>query len=117
MRRTGNAQRHPQFVALDGEHVVGRCEVAPKTGRHRSTVGPSAWGWSVGCRLIGRTLEAARAFPIARVELLVRAGNSRAIALYRKVGFEEEGRRRRALLVNGVYYDDITMALLFDAGP
>jgi RimJ/RimL family protein N-acetyltransferase len=62
-----------------------------------------------------RTLEAARALPLARVELAVRADKARAIALYRKVGFEVEGRRQRAMQVDGVYYDDIIMALLFDA--
>ena len=75
-----------------------------------------AWT-GLGRRLIEPTLEAARAFPLARVELAVRADNERAIALYRKVGFEVEGRRRRAMLVDGVYYDDIIMALLFDLAP
>jgi RimJ/RimL family protein N-acetyltransferase len=64
-----------------------------------------------------RTLEAARTFPLARVELAVRADNARAITLYGKLGFEVEGRRQRAMLVDGVYYDDIIMALLFDVAP
>ena len=68
----------------------------------------------MGRSLINRTLEAARAFPLVRVELSVRADNPSAIALYRKAGFVVEGRRQRALCVDGVYYDDITMALLFD---
>ncbi len=92
-----------------------------ETGRPRGTAGFSASGllpeWrgrGLGRRLIERALEAARAFPLARVELAVRADNARAIALYRKVGFEVEGRRQRAMLVDGVYYDDIIMALLFD---
>ena len=74
-------------------------------------------GRGVGRRLIGRAIEASRALPQARVEPTVRADNESAIALYRRVGFEEEGRRRRALLVDAVYYDDILMALLLDAAP
>jgi len=78
---------------------------------------PEWRGRGVGRRLIERTLDAARAFPLSRVELAVRADNEGAIALYRRVGFAEEGRRRRAVRVDGIYYDDIMMALLLDAAP
>lgn len=48
----------------------------------------------------------------------MRRDNRRALALYGKVGFAVEGRRRRTLLVDGVYHDLILMALLLDApGP
>jgi RimJ/RimL family protein N-acetyltransferase len=115
------ANRHPHFVALDGERVVGWCDITPRdrpAERHSGVLGmgllPEWRGLRLGRRLIERTLEAARAFPLTRVELAVRADNERAIALYRKVGFEVEGRRRRVLRIDGVYYDDITMALLLD---
>lgn len=116
------AEGHPHCVALDGVRVVGWCDVTPKDRpsiRHCGVLGmgllPEWRGRGIGRRLIERTLEAARAFPLTRVELGVRADNENAIALYRAVGFEEEGRRRRGLLIDGVYYDDIVMALLFEA--
>jgi RimJ/RimL family protein N-acetyltransferase len=115
------AECYPQLVALDGDRVVGWCDVIPRdrpTTRHCGSLGmgllPEWRGRGVGRRLIERTLEAARAFPLARVELAVRADNAGAMAVYRRVGFEEEGRRRRAMLVDGVYYDDIVMAVLLD---
>jgi RimJ/RimL family protein N-acetyltransferase len=118
------ANRHPHFVALDGDRVVGWCDVTPRdrpAARHSGVLGmgllPEWRGRGLGRRLIERTLEAARTFPLTRVELSARADNERAIALYRKVGFEVEGRRRRAMLIDGIYYDDITMALLFDPAP
>jgi ribosomal protein S18 acetylase RimI-like enzyme len=118
------ARRHPHFVALDGDRVVGWCDVTPHeqpATQHRGLLGmgllPEWRGHGVGRRLIERTLEASRAFPLARVELAVRADNEDAMALYRKVGFEVEGRRQRALFVDGIYYDDIVMALLFDEAP
>jgi ribosomal protein S18 acetylase RimI-like enzyme len=121
---TSIANGHPHFVALDGDRVVGWCDVTPKdrpATRHCGVLGiglvPEWRGRGVGRRLMEHALEAARAFPLARVELWVRADNARAIALYRQIGFEEEGRRRRTLLVDGVYYDDIMMALLFDMAP
>lgn len=47
-----------------------------------------------------------------RLELTVMAHNSRAIALYKKRGFEQEGIKRHALLVNGLYVDEFYMAKL-----
>jgi len=116
------AKGHPHFVALDGDRVVGWCDATPRdrpATRHSGVLGmgvvPEWRGRGIGERLIRRVIEASRTFGLSRVELAVRDDNSRAMALYRKVGFEVEGRRRRAMLVDGVYYEDILMALLFDA--
>jgi ribosomal protein S18 acetylase RimI-like enzyme len=119
--RDNIAQRHPQLVALADGGVVGWCDVTPShrpTMRHCGTLGMAllpAWrGRGLGERLMRRTLDAARAFGFSRVELTVRHDNVRAQALYRKLGFEVEGRKRRAVLVVEVFYDLIVMALLFD---
>lgn len=47
-----------------------------------------------------------------RVELTVRDYNHRGIACYRKCGFQEEGRRREAGIVEGRFYDDLIMSIL-----
>ena len=50
-----------------------------------------------------------------RVELGVRADNLRAVALYRSLGFVEEGVRRDFVrLGDGSFVDDITMGQLFE---
>lgn len=56
-------------------------------------------------------LNAARG-KFERVELEVYASNTPAIALYEKAGFAHEGRRRRALLRDGVHDDIVMMGLL-----
>lgn len=117
------ANGYPHFVALAGDCVIGWCDVTPKADRpatrHTGVLGMGilqAWrGRGIGERLIRQAIEASRAFGLSRVELEVRDDNALAMALYRKVGFGVEGRRRRALLIDGVYYDLIGMALLFDA--
>lgn len=44
-------------------------------------------------------------------ELRVRSTNARAIGLYKKLGFVEEGRfRRRLRLEDGTFVDDVAMA-------
>ena len=47
-----------------------------------------------------------------RVELGVYAYNTRAHAIYRSLGFTEEGRRREVVLHDGVFHDEIIMSML-----
>jgi RimJ/RimL family protein N-acetyltransferase len=47
-----------------------------------------------------------------RVERGVFDFNVRAIAVYRKVGFVEEGRRRSAHYRSGAWHDEVKMAIL-----
>jgi RimJ/RimL family protein N-acetyltransferase len=83
--------------------------------RHRGRLGigvQAAYrGVGIGEALLRALLEWAAAEPeLERVELSVFAHNTRAINLYRKLGFTEEGRTLRAFkLADGSYYDDIQM--------
>lgn len=52
--------------------------------------------------------------PLHRIELEVLAYNTRAVHVYEKLGFEQEGIRREACYFNHRYYDVITMSLLED---
>lgn len=49
-----------------------------------------------------------------RLDLDVFGFNTRALAAYRKCGFIEEGRRRRAQYTRGAYHDVIIMSILRD---
>ncbi|AOS62190.1 GNAT family N-acetyltransferase [Actinoalloteichus hymeniacidonis] len=51
---------------------------------------------------------------LRRIQLWVADANAAAIAVYRKVGFVEEGRARRTLRVHGVWHDMVLMGLLDD---
>jgi putative acetyltransferase len=108
-----------QHVAVDGERVVGWCDVVPKsheTLRHSGTLGmgvaASHRGIGVGAALLLATLDGALARGLTRVELIVRADNEPAIALYRRLGFELEGRLQRYLVVDGSAHDALQMARL-----
>lgn len=72
------------------------------------------WRQGHGRALLEALLQWARANPTARkIELLVRAENLPAIALYRAHGFTEEGRMQaRVQLRDGRLIDDISMATL-----
>jgi len=71
------------------------------------------WRQGHGERLLRALLAWAGAESGAhKIELLVRSENEPAVALYRKLGFAEEGRlKHRVRLRSGRYIDDITMAL------
>jgi RimJ/RimL family protein N-acetyltransferase len=112
---------HPQFVAVSDNEVVGWCDARPKPWPIHAHVGvlgmgllPPFRGQGIGRRLIEKTLDAARAFGMSRVELTVREDNANAIALYKRIGFVAEGVQRNAFKVDGQYQNLIMMAVLFD---
>src|SRR5512140_3893968 len=75
-------------------------------------------GRGIGKLLIARLLEWADNWAgVLRVELTVHADNDRAIALYRSMGFSEEGRHRAYALKYGVYVDALFMARLHPSPP
>ena len=63
-----------------------------------------------GTKLMNTIEEYAINNRITRLELEVAKTNKVAISLYQKTGFEEEGIKRNAFLVNGKYEDELLMA-------
>ena len=113
------ANGHSQFVALAGGKVVGWCDILPKgrpTYAHCGVLGMGllpAWrGRGNGGALIGAALRHARSRGLVRIELTVNVDNTRAIALYERVGFTKEGILRDGSLIDGVYRDLILMAMV-----
>ena len=73
-----------------------------------------AWqGRGIGTLLVAAALDLADNWLGAlRVELIVRADNGAAIALYHKFGFREEGLLRAYAYRDGAYADCLAMARL-----
>jgi len=108
-----------QLVAVADDAVVGWCDLRPKlapTLRHSAGLGMGVVtayrGRGIGSRMLATTLELALARGIRRSELIVRADNTAAIALYRSFGFVDEGTCRSYMRVDGVDYDALRMARL-----
>ena len=69
-------------------------------------------GKGYGRALLGAALERARRMPgLAVVHLAVESTNEPAKALYTSFGFETYGVEKRAIFVNGQYFDEDLMAL------
>jgi putative acetyltransferase len=108
-----------QLVVLDGDQVVGWCDIFPAwpaAQQHCGRLGMgllSAYrGRGIGHRLLQSCIAMAASQGITRIELDVRADNLRAIKLYERVGFALEARKRQALCFDGVYFDALQMSLL-----
>jgi len=116
---SGNTRRNiPAFVAVSGSTIIGWCDILPlrmpgftHRGRLGMGVRASFRRTGLGMKLIQACLDQARQQNIERVELEVFASNEPAIALYRKLGFHEEGRHVRARKLDDRYDDLIWMAL------
>ncbi|MDH6590355.1 ribosomal protein S18 acetylase RimI-like enzyme [Variovorax sp. TBS-050B] len=108
-------------VALWQGRVVGWCDVLPVHGEARAHVGtlgigllPAFRGRSIGEPLMRAAIAGAWARGITRIELTVRTDNTRAKALYERLGFQTEGLMRHAMRIDGVGLDNWAMALLRD---
>lgn len=115
-----------RLVAVAGSEIVanaGLHQVHPLLRRAHVrvlaiAVAPAWQDRGVGRLLIERLLAWADDWAgVLRVELNVHAENERAIALYRKMGFVEEGRHRGYVLRDGAYVDALTMARLHPRPP
>jgi L-phenylalanine/L-methionine N-acetyltransferase len=106
----GNAGLHPMSLP---QHV---------RRRHVATLGmavaPEAQGQGVGTALMQAMCDYAdRWLGLLRLELTVYVDNAPAIALYKKFGFEIEGRFRGYAMRDGVLVDAYTLARIHPAPP
>jgi RimJ/RimL family protein N-acetyltransferase len=110
----------PFEVAVDSGKVVGWCDIGPVPRPIFAHVGvlgmgllPDFRGRGIGHRLITAALQHARKRCLERVELGVFAHNERARRLYESVGFVVEGKRCKRAKIDGQYWDEFMMALVF----
>lgn len=112
-----------QFVALEGDRLVGWADILPHWApalAHRGSLGmgvlPEYRGRGIGERLLRACIAKAWTRGITRIELETRADNTAAISLYERVGFIHEATRRDGMRFDGVSHDVMAMCLL-QAGP
>lgn len=93
---------------MEGLRHVVRLNIVVAAGRE---------GQGIGEVLLREAIRWAQgAADVEKIELSVRASNLRAIRLYQKLGFAQEGRLRgRVRLPDGSFVDDLTMGLFVKA--
>lgn len=113
------ANNYSQFFAIVDDSVVGWCDIIPKEQDLHKHVGVLGMGirkeyrsLGIGTKLIESSIRHAKAHGIERIELEVYAGNTVAINLYEKFGFEKEGLKRKGKKANNEYEDILIMGLI-----
>ena len=108
-----------QFVALDGQRVVGWADIVPARTyaiAHCGSVGMGVLsgyrGRGIGRRLLESCIAKAWSQGITRIQLEARADNSHAIRLYEHLGFTHEAVKHRGMRIDGEYFDTVQMSLL-----
>ena len=111
------------LVAAEGGQVIGTASLSgfaqPRLA-HRGEVSvavrKAAWGRGIGSALLAEVIRFAGEEAGLRIlSLEVRSDNARAIALYRRFGFEKTGTFRGFLRVDGTDYDVDLMQLALTA--
>ena len=126
-RTSGEATNRLTLTAWLDEHMVAEASVHRlnlSLIRHTALldiqVHPDVQELGLGRALMQRLIDWAAHFdddPVLRLELYVRADNTRARRLYESLGFEVEGIRRAFVrLPDGTFVDDIVMGRLLDRG-
>ena len=95
-----------KIVANGGIDPVGNCD----RGRHRAVFGVSIqkayWGLGIGSAITRALILKAKEMGYEQLELEVVASNERGIALYKKLGFEAYGLRKKSFKYRDGHYED-----------
>lgn len=109
------------FVAETPTGIAGRLSIArdrhpysPHVAEVGLMVAADQRRRGIGSALMAEAMKWARSAGITKVELEVFPHNEPAIALYRKLGFEEEGRRRGRYRIGGHQVDAVLMSIQLD---
>jgi len=105
------------YVAEVDRKVVGQIDAHISTyvkAKHVASLGiaivKAYRGLGIGRILMDRVLAWMKARGVEKATLEVFSTNERAIALYRKMGFEVEGSRKKQFKIRGQHVDDVYMA-------
>ena len=104
--------RSIMLLAFDGNEIVGNASIHGSSRprfSHRYelaiTVRKSHWGQGIGTALMVRLIAFAKEIGAEVISLEVRSDNDRAVALYRKFGFEKFGTYRKFFKFGEAYFD------------
>ncbi|WP_066070282.1 GNAT family N-acetyltransferase [Neobacillus soli] len=108
------------FGAFDNDELVGvvtllqedRVKIQHRANIFAMYVTSKKQGFGVGRALLTEAVNKARSIEgIEKINLTVTASNEKAKKLYSRLGFKAFGLEEKALIVDGVYYDDEFMVL------
>ena len=109
------------IAEIDGRIVgnlnfsAGLRERTAHTGEFGISVLKQYWGNGIGEELLKYLINWCKVSGIIRkINLRVRTDNTVGISLYKKLGFQEQGLIKRDFLIDGKFYDSLSMGLQID---
>lgn len=109
-------------IDADGE-LVGMCGLHSIDHYHQRAevgirLGQAFWSNGFGQDAVGTLVGYGfRHLNLAKISLRVLADDERAVAAYRKAGFEEEGRLRSNVWFDGERHDELVMSVFREGSP
>ncbi len=104
------------ICAIDGDRIVGLMNFnryGRRRFRHAGEIGISIlkeyYGQGVATQMLELLFEWCKSNQVTKIDLSVMEHNLRAISLYKRLGFEYEGERKRAVYMHNQYYSFIEM--------
>jgi RimJ/RimL family protein N-acetyltransferase len=105
------------IVAVIGGTIVGTADIKRgglSKNRHTANLGialrKDARGVGLGLAMMQVMIRWAQSVGVRKLTLAVFASNTRAIGLYRGLGFTQEGRLRKQVILRGKAVDELLMA-------
>jgi RimJ/RimL family protein N-acetyltransferase len=115
--RQADGRRSLYLVAVVEGRIVGTSDIG--RGRHSKNrhtaslgiaLGKDARGVGLGRAMMQVMIDWARSRGVRKLTLGVFASNRRAVALYKKLGFTEEGRLKGQVVLRGKLVDELLLA-------
>ena len=122
IENSAKSENQLMVFAIMGEKIVGgltfrgsnRARIR-HSGEFGITVLKEFWGLGIGTQLVLFLIKWAKASNIIRkINLRVRSDNARAVELYSRLGFVEEGVITREFFIGTQFYDAIHMGMEID---
>lgn len=120
--REHNSSRHLRLGCFLGPRMIGHLNFMPERdpphpwtthiGRFAMAIAKEFWGQGLGRKLLELMEDHTRTIGISRVEAMVRTQNDRGIRLYTRMGYEIEGTRKQAVVIDGEPQDEYYIAKL-----
>lgn len=116
--RTSTPKNFFLIAEVEGK-IVGSCSIGTNEKRIRSqhfgelgiVVLKDYWGLRIGYHLMETAINLGREAGLKKINLDTRSDNEKAIALYKKLGFKEEGLIEWGTVIDGKFYDLLVMGL------
>lgn len=110
------------LIAKINDKVIGSCSINTNEKRIRSlhlgelgiVISKEFWGLGIGEKLIIEAIKYSKKAGLKKINLDTRFDNYKAIKLYKKIGFKEEGIITRGTFIDEKFYDILIMGLELD---